>query len=261
MDSVTGIFITRGDADRAITELNAAGFSTEEISLLTPQSSEKQRASVPVADTEQPGMGRALGGVVGGAVGAATGLSLSAAAASIFIPAVGPVLAIGFLGAALFGAGGALGGAVAGEALEQGMDEGLPVDEMFVYEDALRQGRSVLVVLAKDNLRSEIASEVMRQTGAEGIDSARESWWVGLRDAEKEHYSVEEKDFESVESNYRQGFESALSPEMRGKSYDDAINYLSANYPKQYSDNSFRRGYERGQKYYQRLIEEKEHSR
>jgi hypothetical protein len=257
MDSVTGIFNTRDDAKRAITELKAGGVSPEDISLLTPQPPGEKRASVPVAYTEQPGAGRAMGGVVGGALGAATGLSLSAAAASIFIPAVGPVLAIGFLGAALFGAGGAIGGAAAGEALEQGMDEGIPVDEMFVYEDALRQGRSVVVVLAKDSLRANIAREVMRQTGSESIDSARENWWVGLRDAEEERYSAEGGDFGRVERNHRQGFEAALSPGMRGKTYDEAVNYLSANYPETYSDHSFRRGYQRGQDYYQRLVQEK----
>ena len=260
MDTVTGIFNTHADAERAITELKAAGVAPEEISLLAPQASEEARASVPVAYSEQPGTGRAMGGVVGGAVGAATGLGLSAAAASIFIPAVGPVLAIGFLGAALFGAGGAIGGAAAGEALEQGMDEGLPVDEMFVYEDALRQGRSVVVILARDSLRANIAREVMRQTGSESIDSARENWWVGLRGAEEEPYSAEGEDFGRVERNHRQGFEAALSPGMRGKTYDEAVNYLSANYPETYSDHSFRRGYQRGQDYDPRLVQEKGHS-
>jgi hypothetical protein len=257
METVTGIFNSRADAERAITELKAAGVSSKEISMLTPQSSEQQLSSIPVTDAEQPGMGRTMGGVVGGAVGAATGLSLGAAAASIFIPAVGPVVAIGFLGAALLGAGGAYGGAAAGEALEEGMDEGLPVDEMFVYEDALRQGRSILIVGADGKLRSDIAKAVMRQSGAEGIDSARESWWVGLRDAEKEQYAVEGTDFESVEADYRQGFEAALSPKLRGKSYDDAVNYLSANYPETYAEQCFRRGYKRGQDYYGRLLEEK----
>ena len=256
METVTGIFNSRADAERAITELKAAGASSSEISMLTPQSSEQQRSSVPVTDAEQPGMGRTMGGVVGGAVGAATGLSLGAAAASIFIPAVGPVLAIGFLGAALFGAGGAFGGAAAGEAIEEGMDEGLPVDEMFVYEDALRRGRSMLLVRTDGKLRSDIAKEVMRQSGAEGIDSARENWWVGLRDAEKEQYTAEGTDFESVESDYRKGFEAALSPKLRGKSYDDAVNYLSANFPETYAEQCFRRGYKRGQDYYARLLEE-----
>jgi len=254
MEPVTGIFKTRADAQRAIAELEAAGISREDISLLSPRSSEDEVAGVPVADTEQPGMGKALGGVVGGAVGAASGMSLGAAAASIFIPAVGPVFAIGLLGAALFGAGGVLGGAIAGEALEQEMDEGLPVDEMFIYEDALRKGRSVVVALAKDDFRADVAREVMRKMGAEGIDSAREDWWVGLRDAEKETYTGTEKDFGSVEPDYRSGFEAALRPQMRGKSYQESVGYLRTSYPRSYSDDAFQRGYERGQSYYRDLI-------
>ena len=254
MEPVTGIFKTRADAHRAITELEAAGISREDISLLTPQASEGEVARIPVADTEQPGMGKALGGVVGGAVGAASGLSLGAAAASIFIPAVGPVLAIGLLGAALFGTGGVVGGAIAGEALEQEMEEGLPVDEMFVYEDALRKGRSVVVVLAKDSFRADVAREVMRKMKAESVDSAREDWWVGLRDAEQETYTGPDTEFKTVERDYRSGFEAALRPRLRGKSYQDSVDYLMANYPESYSDASFRRGYERGQSYYRDLV-------
>jgi hypothetical protein len=254
MEPVTGIFKSRFDAQRAITELEAAGISPEDISLLSPGTAEDEHARVAVADTEQPGMGKALGGLVGGAVGAAGGLGLSAAAASILVPGVGPVLAIGLLGAVLFGTGGAVGGAIAGGALEQEMDEGLPVDEMFVYEDALRKGKTVVVVLANDSFRADIAREVMRRMEAESVDSAREEWWIGLRDAEQETYTEPEKDFGSIEGNYRSGFEAALRPRLRGKSYDDGVNYLSANYPETYSDDSFRRGYERGQSYYQNLV-------
>lgn len=254
MEPVTGIFKSRSDAQRAIAELVAASISPEDISLLSPRTSDDDLARVAVADTEQPGMGKALGGLVGGAVGAAGGLGLSAAAASILVPGVGPVIAIGLLGAALFGTGGAVGGAIAGGALEQEMDEGLPVDEMFVYEDALRQGRTVVVVLAEDTFRADVAREVMRKMEAESVDAAREDWWVGLRDAEKESYTEPEKDFSSVEQNYRSGFEAALRPRLRGMSYDDWVEYLSANYPEGYSDESFRRGYERGQKHYKELI-------
>ena len=254
MEPVTGIFKTRADAQRAITELEAAGISPGDISLLSPRKSEDEHARVAVADTEQPGMGKALGGVVGGAVGAAGGLGLSAAAASILVPGVGPVLAIGLLGAALFGTGGAVGGAIAGGALEQEMDEGLPVDEMFVYEDALRQGKTVVVVLANDSFRADVAREVMRKMEAESVDSAREDWWVGLRDAEQETYTEPEKDSGSLERDYRSGFEAALRPWLRGKSYQDSVDYLMANYPQSYSDDAFRRGYERGQSHYQDLV-------
>jgi len=254
MEPVVGIFTTRAEADRAIERLKSEGISGPRINLLIPGASEKEIADVPITDTEQGGMGEAMGGVVGGAVGAAGGLSLGAAAASIFVPGVGPVLAIGILGAALLGAGGAVGGAIAGKALEEEMARGLPVDEMFVYEDALRQGRSVVVVLSEGDEQAELARAVLSEAGAESIDSARENWWVGLRDAEREHYSARGADFGSVEANYRSGFEAALLPQMRGKSYADAVNFLAAHYSATYSEESFRRGYARGQSYYRRLI-------
>lgn len=254
MEPVVGIFTTRTEAERAIQRLRSAGIKDARINLLTPDASEAELARVPTTDTEQSGMGEAIGGVVGGAVGAAGGMSLGAAAASLLIPGVGPVLAIGILGAALLGAGGAFGGAMAGKALEEGMAGGLPVDELFVYEDALRQGRSVVILLVDDEEQAERVRAVFSETGAEGIDSAHENWWVGLRDDEKEHYTARGADFGSVESDYRSGFEAALLPQMRGKSYADAVNYLAAHYAAVYSEESFRRGFARGQAYYQRLV-------
>lgn len=252
MEPVVGIFTSRAEAVSAIKQLHSAGIPNTRINLLTPGASEQELGEVPTTDAEQPGMGKAIGGVVGAAVGAAGGLSLGAAAASLLIPGVGPVLAIGIVGAALLGAGGAVGGALAGKALEGGMAQGLPVDEMFIYEDALRQGRSVVIVLTDEGDQAELARTIMG-TGAEGIDSARENWWIGLRDAEKEHYSAHANDFGSVEADYRRGFEAALLPSMRGRSYDDAVNFLSAQYGEIYREESFRRGYARGQAYYQRL--------
>lgn len=254
MEPVVGIFTTRTEAEYAIERLRSSGIPGGRMNLLMPGASEKELANVATTDTEESGMGEMLGGVVGGAVGAAGGLGLGAAAASIFIPGVGPVLAVGILAAALLGTGGAVGGAIAGKALEEEMGEGLPVDDMYIYEDALRQGRSVVIVFVDQDEQVESARALLSETGAESIDSAREDWWLGLRDAEKEHYSTRGHDFSAVESSYRSGFEAALRPQMRGRSYDDAVNFLVANYGAIYSQDSFRRGYARGQAYYQRLI-------
>ncbi len=70
----------------------------------------------------------------------AAGLEFGAAAATVLIPGVGPVLAVGLAAAAILGIGGAVGGAAAGAALEKDSTTGLPADELFVYKDALRQG-------------------------------------------------------------------------------------------------------------------------
>src|SRR5437016_4004522 len=115
MKSIVGIFNSFADARRAAAILRSIGVQENRISVLSPRTSEAQvAAAVPTSESEQPGMGRAIGGTVGGALGVATGLEAGAAAASILIPGVGPVLAFGLIGAALLGGGGAAAGALAG---------------------------------------------------------------------------------------------------------------------------------------------------
>ena len=256
MKTTVGIFERRDEAARAVEQLKSLGIADSNIDLLTPGASEQRLEAVATTDTEQPGMGKTLGGVVGGAIGAAGGMSLGAAAASLFIPGVGPIIATGIIGAALLGTGGALGGAAAGKALEEGMADGLPKDEMFVYEDALRRGHSVVIALTRDAQQDEAARNAMEQAGAESIDSARDKWWVGIRDAEDQVYRKEGGDFATDEPHYRRGFESALYPDSRGKSYEDVRGYLRECHGDVCEQKSFRKGYERGQAYYQGLREE-----
>jgi hypothetical protein len=165
MNTVAGIFAARADAERAIENLRALGLTEDNINLLSPGRTEQQIESVPTTETEQPGMGNAVGGVVGGAMGAAGGMTLGAAAASLLVPGVGPIMAAGLIGAALFGAGGVAAGMAAGGALEGEIAQGLPHDEVFVYEDALRQGRTVLIVSAEDEQAESCAQSLERSRG------------------------------------------------------------------------------------------------
>ncbi|CAN5813746.1 hypothetical protein BH20ACI3_BH20ACI3_31720 [soil metagenome] len=256
MEAIAGIFDSRSDAERAVYGLRSAGIATDRIAFLTPGTSdEKVESAVPTTDTEQPGMGKAMGGAVGGAMGVAGGASLGAAAASLLVPGVGPVLAAGIIGAAILGLGGAATGAVAGAAMENELATGLSRDELYLYEDALRQGRSIVVAYAEDENADERVHNVLAQAGAESIDAARESWWLGLRDAEEEHYQTQGEDFQHAEVSYRRGFEAALNPKRRGKSYEETASELKEAYRESGTDDAFRRGYERGQ-HYQKAIKE-----
>lgn len=256
MRTVAGIFKSREAATRAAEHLRSTGISDERISLLAPgTTAEELDAAVPTTETEQPGMGKAIGGTVGGALGVAGGMHIGAAAASLFVPGVGPVIAAGLVGAALLGIGGAATGVAAGGAMEDAVAEGLPQDELYVYEDALRQGRTVLIVVAETDEQGEAAQNILAQSGAESIDAARDNWWVGLRDAEEEHYAGQGGDFKTHETHYRKGFEAALHPQSRGKSYEEASEQLRARYSDLYGQEVFRRGYERGQAYHQGLRE------
>lgn len=256
MSTVAGIFSSRADAERAVENLRSAGLAGERVSLLSPGATQGEiDREVPTTETEQPGMGAALGGTVGGALGVASGGALGAAAASLFVPGVGPILAAGIIGAALLGAGGAAAGAAAGDSLEDNIARGLPHDELFVYEDALRRGRSVVLVLADDDEQAESARQVLGQAGAESLDAARETWWVGLRDAEEAEYAGQGGDLKSDEPAYRRGFEAALHPRARGRSYDEDAPRLRECFGDVCEQAPFRSGYERGRRYHGELSE------
>jgi hypothetical protein len=247
METVTGIFNFIDDATRAVEGLRNIGISRENIDFLAPGESRREvHSEVPTTETEQPGMGKAIGGVVGAALGATLGI----ATASAFLPGVGWVVTGGLVAAALLG----IGGATVGKAVEGGLFPGLPKDELFVYEDALRRGRVVIVALAADEEQAEKTRQVMNQSNAESIDAAREQWWVGLRDAEEAKYLADGGgDFRKDEQEFRQGFEAALGHNTRGREYLEVAVYLQERYPGLYEKDSFRRGYERGQSFYSSL--------
>ena len=249
MKSIVGIFNSFADAKRAAAILRSIGIQENRISVLSPRTSEAElAAAVPISESEQPGMGRAIGGTVGGALGVATGLEAGVAVASLLIPGVGPVLAFGLIGAALLGAGGAAAGALAGGALEDGVAKGLPRDEIYVYEDALRRGRSLVIAFAEDDLAGKAHGELSK-AGAESVDAGRQEWWIGLRDAEQEHYTKQGGDFKMDEAKYRLGFEAALHPDRRARSYEECATKLREKYPDECAAPPFREGYERGQNY------------
>jgi hypothetical protein len=246
MQTVVGIFTYRETAERAVAHLQSKGLRPEHLNLLTPGTTKEQLASVPTTDAEQPGIGQAIGGVVGGAMGASGGL-LGATVASALIPGIGTITAIGMAAVGLLGlAGGTLAGVVAGGTLENALSHGLPKDELFVYEDALRQGRTVLIVLVDDTIQAEAVRETLAEAGAESLDAARENWWLGVRDAEEEAYTAQGGDFTQAEAVYRRGFEAALLQDVAGKPYEDVQDYLQSRYGAVSHQEAFRRGYARG---------------
>ncbi|HLY18576.1 MAG TPA: hypothetical protein VKR61_15195 [Bryobacteraceae bacterium] len=253
MKPVVGVFrlyqMARGAAD----DLMRAGFSRDHVNLLSPGTPEKVIHAIPISDTEQPGVGAAIGGMLGGAIGVAGGLELGMAATAL-IPGVGPVFAFGMLGAALLGVGGAAGGAVLGEAADDKNNAGVPPDEIFFYENALRRGRSVVVALTGDHFEERRARKLLADAGAESLDAARKDWWLGLRNAELEHYRALGHNFELDEELYRTGFESALRRDCRGRSIDEEADCLKWWYPDLWDSAPFRRGYERGREYWEQHV-------
>ena len=164
MHTIAAIYPSRSEAERTAVLLEALGIPRDRITILIPGSAVER---LPTDDGEASGTGAAIGAVVGGATGAAVGLPLGAAI-TLLLPGIGPVIALGLLGAALFGAG----GAAVGSALEGSLVTGLPHDDRLVYETALRHGRSVLLALEEDATRAAEAQRIVNSSDAESVDEA-----------------------------------------------------------------------------------------
>jgi hypothetical protein len=261
MEAIAGVFKTRSEGEHALHEAYRAGISPDRITLLTPGSADqvdKEIKSIPVDSGEQPGMGAAIGALMGGGVGITGGSVLIA-----LVPGLGPVTALGILGTALLGAAGAVVGATAGEKAEQSLSQGLPEDEIFVYEDALRQGRSVVLALAENDESASRVRELFKSQGAESVDAAREQWWIGLRSAEENRYAHSGRNFSEDEKFFRMGFEAALHARMRCLEFDQvsaemdaALEDVQQQYPEADVEEPFTRGYQRGREYYQQLCDQ-----
>jgi hypothetical protein len=241
MDTITGIFELKTDAALAAAKLRSVGFGEDNITLLTPGSSKRELDTVPTEEAEQPGMGKAIGAVTGGAVGLAAGTVL----ANLLLPGVGLVAVLG-LGA---GSLGAAAGATGGEALESLLSRGMPKDEIFFYEDALRAGRTVLIAMSDDESQIATGRGILASQGAESLDAAREKWWIGLRDAEDVGYDGPSDISKSDENIYRCGFEVAQEPGFRGKTLRETQEVLCKRFPDLFDKEAFRRGYTEGQAY------------
>jgi hypothetical protein len=245
MNTVAGVFRHAGSARDAAIALRRAGFAQDQVNLLFPDSPEEAIHSIATSQTEESGMGGAIGGVLGAALGLSAGFELGVAATAL-IPGVGPILAVGVVAAALLGVGGGVGGALLGEKADEKTTEGVPADEIFFYEDALRQKKSLVLVLAKDHDEAERAQKLLEEAGAQSIDAARKDWWLGLRDAQAEHYRSLGRNFEPDQDAYRAGFESALRRDCRGKSIEELSDCLKWWYPDVWDTEAFRHGFERG---------------
>ena len=239
MQAVVGVVRTYPEALRIVEAVRALGIPDRHISVLSPPTPEDVIQTFPKTDAEQPGIGGTIGGVVGGAAGTAGGLAV----ASLALPGVGPVIAAGAIALGLLGA---VAGTAVGRGLEDTLSKGLPTDELYVYRDALRRGRSVVVVTVEDEEDAERVRRLLNDVGAESTDAAREEWWIGLRDAEEAHYTREGGDFRKDEALFRRGFDAAVRLPQPPPPFDEARATLREMYGASVDERPFRSGYERG---------------
>jgi hypothetical protein len=175
VQSILGIFDSRAVAERAVQDLLATPIAPRSIIFLSGEAGKAQVEDLTTTDTERNGMSEVVGGVVGGAVGTSVGLALGSAIASLFVPGVGTIFAIGLGAAAVLGLHGAAAGAAAGEASEEAADIGVSKDDTFIYRELLQRGRSLVIANVDDDRLALTAKAVFHRLGAEDIDEARKN--------------------------------------------------------------------------------------
>lgn len=176
MRTITGVFTDTTSAVRATRGLQEL-IGEDRVNLLT-SASQGETEDVPTTQ-DMPPVGGPMGGVLGGALGIAV---------SMGIPGIGQVTALGVAAAAALAALGSIAGYRLGDAADRVASTGLPVDELYFYEDALRKGRSVVFANVEEQSDEDIVRAIMVHNAVESIDAARARWDMGLRDASEEEF-------------------------------------------------------------------------
>ena len=155
---VIGYFQDSRQAEEAVNELKEKGFN--EISILGNDEGRDNAGN----KGRNEGMGfenqsLSRGTMTGGAIGGLAGLALGAGA--LFIPGIGPIIAMGPLAAAL---GGAVTGGVAGALV----DYGIPKERSDFYETKIKEGNTVMI-LKTDEGKTDSAASILRNHGAQDV--------------------------------------------------------------------------------------------
>jgi hypothetical protein len=166
--AVFGIYQNANQAEHAVDRLMAAGFRSDDISVLLPDN----RSSKDFAhekSTKAP-EGTTAGATAGGAIGGTLGLL--AGIGALAIPGFGPFIAAGPIMAALAGVG--VGGAVGG-LIGALVGMGIPEYEAKRYEGRIKEGGVLLSVHCNTSEEIARAKDLLKNTGAQDISSAGEA--------------------------------------------------------------------------------------
>lgn len=151
--TIFGVFSTTEEADAAISDLEAGGFTAKDLSVIVGDKGKVAVKTKGQEITQSTATGAATGGTIGGIAGLIIGI------AAITIPGIGGLIVAGPLAVALgllevggTTLAGALTGAAAGSLIGALVGFGVPVETAKGYEEALKRGQILLAVNSPDEL-------------------------------------------------------------------------------------------------------------
>jgi hypothetical protein len=201
--TISRLYNNYADAQRAVSDLEAAGVPHSEISIVannsdnwfsTDKKVDRDRDGVDDR-AEGAGKGAGVGAGLGGAAGLLAGLGLLA------IPGLGPVVAAGWLAATAVGAAaGAATGGVIGALTQAGVSK----EDAEVYAEGVRRGGALVSAKVPDADRTRLDAILNRS--AVNLQTRRAAWqksgWNSYDPAAKP-YSADE--VRKERSLYREG--------------------------------------------------------
>ena len=158
---------TPSQAAQVADRLKAAGFTSNDISVLMPDTAGTKEFAI-ANETKAP-EGAATGAGTGALLGG--GLGWMAGIGALAIPGLGPLIAAGPIMAALTGA--AVGGTIGGltGAL---IGLGIPEYEAKRYEGKVKGGHALISVHSEDSAETERAKKIFEAAGGEDISTSSE---------------------------------------------------------------------------------------
>ena len=190
MKTISGLFEDYDFASDAVSELEAIGVPSANISIVASNSTgwyDRTKNNHGSEAAEGAAGGAGVGALVGGAGGLLTGLGIMA------IPGVGPVVAAGWLAATAVGAlGGAVVGGATGGIIGALTDSGVSESDAHVYAEGVRRGDTLVTAKVSDDLVIE-AEEILGQSVnlEERRTSYKQGGWTAF-DPAAENYSADE---------------------------------------------------------------------
>lgn len=187
--TITYIYDDASLARQAIQALEAAGFTSDEVSVVRQDGDEDWT----VSHSDSVEDGATTGATVGLAAGAGAGLL--AALGIIAIPGLGPLVAAGMLATTLAtAAAGAVGGGIVGALIDYGVSE----EDAPIYAENLRRG-GTLISVRTDDARAGNAELILQRYSpvdiGERAGTYRGEGWTGY-DPDAPGYSSNERDIE-----------------------------------------------------------------
>jgi hypothetical protein len=167
--TITRLYDSYDEATRAVQALEAAGVPHADISLV---GSAHDRASEGTDETTTAaesgaGTGATLGTLVGGGAGLLAGIG------ALAIPGVGPIVAAGWLVAALTGAGvGAAAGGLLGSLTGAGVSE----EDAHVYAEGVRRGGTMLTARVDESQAARLEAALATSGGHVDVAARRSEY-------------------------------------------------------------------------------------